>query len=161
MYKSDNSIWIIAIKNNNIVALYKKTLFLSKLYYPIRNWFSEIRKVNSVVNALKFQQQKLLAPEETAFSSLWKDMLSVKTLKCEIKFTSLEIYLNKRPESMGSFCRYVQPLIVCRKLNLKPSTVIIPGAIFGTISIHQYRWVCFRGFFFCFTISNTSTNVKW
>lgn len=57
-------------KNNNIVALYKKTLFLSKLYYPIRNWFSEIRKVNSVVNALKFQQQKLLAPEETAFSSL-------------------------------------------------------------------------------------------
>lgn len=134
LYKSDNSIWIITIKNN-------ETLFLLTLNYPIRNWFLEIRKVNSVVTALKFQQQKLLAPEETAFSSLWKNILSVKTLMCETNFTSLEIYLNKRPPSMGSYCRNVQPLIVCRKLKLKPSTVIIPGAVFGTISIHQYRWV--------------------
>lgn len=52
------------------VALLQKKLFLLTLHYPIRNWFSEIRKINSVITALKFQQQKFIAPEETAFSSL-------------------------------------------------------------------------------------------
>lgn len=51
------------------VALLQKKLFLLTLHNPIRNWFSEIRKINSVVTALKFQRQNLLAPEETAFTS--------------------------------------------------------------------------------------------
>lgn len=52
LYKSDNSIWIIAIK----IAHLKKKRFLLTLHYPIRNWFSEIRKINSVITALKFQR---------------------------------------------------------------------------------------------------------
>lgn len=50
LYKSDNLIWIIVIK----IVYLKKKWFLLILYYFIRNWFLEIRKINSVIIVLKF-----------------------------------------------------------------------------------------------------------
>lgn len=44
-------------RDQNVAHLQKKR-FLLTLHYPIRNWFSEIRKINSVITALKFQRQK-------------------------------------------------------------------------------------------------------
>lgn len=158
LYKSDNSIWIIAIK----IAHLKKKRFLLTLHYPIRNWFSEIRKINSVITALKFQRPNFTCTGRNCIYVIMK----VKTLKCETKFTSLEIYLNKRPQSMGSYSRNVQPLslIVCRKFKVKT----IDGYYsrgdfrdnFHTSISMGFGFLVFFWFFF-FTISNISTNVKW